>query len=107
MVAKFATLPIKAFGAEIFKILRKITPHGDGEECHIAGGAPLLAVWQTRGIAKGCTAHAECAGFPGHAFGEATLAPAKFFSNSCRYIISRFCHKRMDGLFDADALAWL
>ena len=107
MVTKFAPVPVKAFGAEISKILRKITSHSNGEASHIARCAPLLAVWQTRGIAKGCTAHAECAGFPGHAFGEATLAPAKFFSNSCRYIISRFCHKRMDGLFDADALAWL
>ena len=107
MVAKFAPVPIKAFGAEIFKILRKITSHGDCEASHISGCAPLFAVWQARGIAKGRTAHAKCAGFAGHAFGEATLVPAKFFSNSCRHVVSRFCHKRMDALLNADALAWL
>ena len=105
MVTKFSPVPIKAFGAEIFKILRKITSHGDGEASHIAGCAPLLAVWQTRGIAKGRTAHAECAGFPSHAFGETTLAPAKFFSNSCRNVIGRFCNQRTDCLLGVDALA--
>ena len=107
MVTKFAPVPVKALGAEIFKILRKITSHGDGEASHIARCAQLLAVWQARGIAKGSTAHAECAGFAGHTFSKATLAPAKFFSNSCRHVISRFCHKRMDALLNADALAWL
>ena len=45
MVAKFAPVPVEAFGTEIFKILWKITPHCDGEAGHIAGGAALFAVW--------------------------------------------------------------
>ena len=105
MVAKFAPVPIKAFSAEIYEILRKITPHGDGKAGHIAGGASLIAMWQARGVAKGRTAHAKCAGFAGHAFGKGALAPTKFFSNSCRHIIGRFCHQRIDGLFGADTLA--
>ena len=105
MVAKFAPIPIKAFGAEIFKILRKITPHGDGKAGHMAGGASLTAVWQARGITKSRTVHAKCAGFAGHAFGKGTLGPGKLFSHSCRHVIGRFCHQRIDGLFGADALA--
>ena len=87
MIAKFAPLPVKALGAKIFEILGKIAPHRNGQPRHITGRASLFAVRQARRIAKGCTAHAECAGFACHAFGKFALGAGQFFGNCCRHII--------------------